>query len=343
MHALPPADSWALEAARLPLAFAQVREDPRLDVRIALTLPPEATVVMIASGGETLVELARLPLRRIHAVDVNPAQLALARVKCFLAQRETPARAAALLGHGGMPARAGIDRMSDVMARLGLSGDVFGPVEYWAEAGLDQAGRYERCFAELRRVLPPWGERFHLDELDAALARVMSLDNLVALFGMEATRNPRQPFHRHFAWRTRLALEREGAGRNPFLRQMYAGSFGHGPAYDWLESSAPLGAEIVWHHGAMCCVLAELPTHSVDFVHLSNILDWLDENDARSTLEAVCRVLKPGGQVLIRQLNSTLELKPLTPAIRWNGALGRSMEAADRSFFYPGILTGIRL
>ena len=342
MHALPPADSWALEAARLPLAFAQVREDPRLDVRVALTLPPEATVVMIASGGETLVELARLLLRRIHAVDVNPAQLALARLKCYLAEYETPGRAAALLGHGPMPSDVRFDRMSDMLDRLGLSEGVFGPVECWMEVGLDQAGRYEHCFAELRSMLPSWEDRFPLSELDGALARVMSQENLAALFGTEATRNPRQPFHRHFAWRTRLALARVGAERNPFLRQMYAGSFAPGPAYDWLESSAPLGAEILWHHGAMCSVLAALPAHSVDFVHLSNILDWLDENDARGTLEAVCRVLKPGGHVLIRQLNSTVEPKLLAPAIYWDATVGKEMEAADRSFFYPDILTGTR-
>ena len=70
------ADPWAGEAAKLPLAFSQVREDPRLDTSLARLLPEQATVVMIASGGDTLVELARLPLQRIHAVDLNPAQLA---------------------------------------------------------------------------------------------------------------------------------------------------------------------------------------------------------------------------------------------------------------------------
>ena len=57
-HSATP-DAWALEAAKLPLAFAQVREDPRLDVELAETLPAGAVVVMIASGGETLVQLAR--------------------------------------------------------------------------------------------------------------------------------------------------------------------------------------------------------------------------------------------------------------------------------------------
>jgi S-adenosylmethionine-diacylglycerol 3-amino-3-carboxypropyl transferase len=342
MSDLPNADPWALEAARLPLAFAQVREDPRLDVRLARHLPPDAEVVMIASGGETLVELARLLLRRIHAVDVNPAQLALARVKCYLADAGSPSEAAALLGHAPLERLVRRESVSGILDRMGLSPEVFGEADFWAETGLDHAGRYERCFAELRRAMPVWRDRFPVEALDEALVKVMSLTNLVALFGEGATQNPRQPFHAHFAERTRVALQRSDAGRNPFLRQMYNGCFAPGPAYDWLESAAPLNAEILWHQGAMDAVLEGLPARSVDLVHLSNILDWLNPEEARRTLDAVSRVLKPGGQVLIRQLNSTVAPMELAPDISWNETLGREMESVDRSFFYPDLLTGSR-
>src|SRR5687768_11630053 len=95
-------DPWALEAAHLPLAFAQVREDPRLDAGIVEKLPAPATVVMIASGGETLVQLARMvQVSRVHVVDMNPAQLALSRVKCHLAEAD-PDDSCRLLGHEQM-------------------------------------------------------------------------------------------------------------------------------------------------------------------------------------------------------------------------------------------------
>jgi predicted SAM-dependent methyltransferase len=41
----------------------------------------------------------------------------------------------------------------------------------------------------------------------------------------------------------------------------------------------------------------------VDFVHLSNILDWLTPEEAIETLSAAYRSLRRGGLVLIRQLN----------------------------------------
>ncbi len=44
-------DGWATQAARLPLAFAQVREDPRLDVEVLARLPRGSTVVHDRVGG----------------------------------------------------------------------------------------------------------------------------------------------------------------------------------------------------------------------------------------------------------------------------------------------------
>lgn len=49
-------DAWAVAASRLPLAFAQVREDPRLDLEIISLLPDHPVIVMIASGGETAIQ-----------------------------------------------------------------------------------------------------------------------------------------------------------------------------------------------------------------------------------------------------------------------------------------------
>lgn len=329
-------DAWALEAAKLPLAFAQVREDPRLDVELAKTLPADAAVVMIASGGETLVQLARLPVKRIHAVDMNPAQLALSQCKLHLAAHASADHAVRLLGHEDMPAVQRGEDLKRLLGELAMPEDVFGPLDFVAAHGPDHAGRYERCFAELRRVLAAGAD------LDDALAQVMSLPNLVALFGHEAAQNPRRPFHEHFAWRTRVARGRDGAETNPFLRQMYHGTFAPGHRHDWLETAGAPRAEVVWHQGRMMEVLASLPAASADLVHLSNILDWLSPAQAAQTLAAAARVLKPGGSVILRQLNSSLDMEALAGEIAWDHALGHAMEQRDRSFFYPQIFVGRR-
>ncbi|MGC4017123.1 MAG: DUF3419 family protein [Luteolibacter sp.] len=355
--------AWAVEAASLPLAFAQVREDPRLDLELAAELPVGAEVVMIASGGDTAVCLAELPLGTIHLVDMNAAQLALTRLKWQLASGDGK-EAVALLGHKFLEPDLRKERLQSLCGELGLQDAVFGPIDFVAEYGPDHVGRYERTFAKLRESLSPWQE--DLDRwlksqepevaaaavaedaafgvaIDEAFAQVMSLANLVQLFGEGATRNPRREFHRHFAWRTREVVRRLPAATNPFLWQIFAGRFPEGVAYDgFMRAPMSLKAHPVYHHARMDEALAGLPAGSVDLVHLSNILDWLSPEEAAATLGHAARVLRPGGKVIVRQLNSTLEFAGLEPAIVWDVPRGMAMEARDRSFFYPRIHVGSR-
>lgn len=356
-------DQWAIGASTLPLAFAQVREDPRLDLEVVERLPRGATVVMIASGGETAVELARRPLERLHLVDMNPAQLALTRLKFHLARTGSPTEAAAILGHRPMAPAARLAALGRELEILDVETAGLGPPDLLATAGPDQAGRYEVTFSQLRRELAPVESELNAlldstdtaaaarsvargsrlgDALDAAFERVMSLSNLVALFGAEATQNPRQPFARHFAERTRVAFSRFPAFDNPFLWQIFAGSFPDRQPYDWLHPAArgrPL-VEPVCHRGRMRDVLDSLPAGTADFVHLSNILDWITPMEAAGTLQSVQRALKPGGYVLLRQLNSTLDPTTLDSGIAWGREWGIRMEQRDRSFFYPALHVG---
>lgn len=368
LPAISPPDAWAVEAARLPLTFAQVREDPRIDLELARKLPAAATVVMIASGGDTAACLARRPLARLHLVDVNPAQLALTRCKLDLAATESADAAAAWLGHAAMPAEIRKEKILRRLDGLGLPEDVFGDPDEVAAAGPDQSGRYERCFAELRVALKP--VRAELDAvlnaregletaaaaapeallvraLSAAFRKVMSLPNLVGLFGEGATRNPQQSFASHFLERARVALGRPDAHSNPFLHSIFSVDFPLRFRADWLCggvcNGSALEVETVRHCAPMTCALDTMTECSADMIHLSNILDWLSPAEADSVLQSARRVLKPGGRVIVRQLNSTLDIASLGGGIRWNLREGARLEAADRSFFYPGIFAGRRL
>ena len=84
-------------------------------------------------------------------------------------------------------------------------------------------------------------------------------------------------------------------------------------------------------------VLDGLTAGSADLVHLSNILDWLDAEAAAATLASARRALKPGGRVIIRQLNSSLEFTALGEGLTWDKEHAMAMERRDRSFFYPRI------
>jgi S-adenosylmethionine-diacylglycerol 3-amino-3-carboxypropyl transferase len=74
-----------------------------------------------------------------------------------------------------------------------------------------------------------------------------------------------------------------------------------------------------------------------DFIHLSNILDWLPRAEAQRTLELAWQALRPGGRVLIRQLNSSLDIPGLGPSFSWEP---QAWQETDRSLIYRAIHLG---
>jgi S-adenosylmethionine-diacylglycerol 3-amino-3-carboxypropyl transferase len=344
--------SWVDDAARLPLAFAQVREDPRVDLDLVKAAGAGARVMMIASGGDTACALAALGgVSRLHLVDPNPAQLALTRLKLSLLKSAGPERRLELLGHRELPNRG--EAIAARLRELSLAGDALGPPSLIAEKGPDHAGRYEVLFAKLRGAIGELPILSLMDPyeqanawagveplLDRAYAQVLALPILVALFGEGATRNPVQPFDRHFLARTKWALETIPARANPWLQQMLAGRFA-GVAYDWLEAPIALSLpEVTWEI-AMMEPAMRAARSTFDVVHLSNILDWLSPRDAASTLEAARAVLKDGGLVVIRQLNSTLDVRAAgVEWFDWDSEWSDRLHATDRSFFYRALHIG---
>ena len=350
-------DAWAVRAARLPLAFSQVREDPQVDVRAMEGLPATAQIVMIASGGDTAAWLAaKGRIARCHLVDANPAQLALTRLKLRLLASDPPERLA-VLGHAPLAAAERTERLAQLLRELALPADALGPREIVAWLGPDFAGRYERLFAELQRELeefyPEIAKLLDSDEcgtepsaalddaLRQALHRVFRLENLVCLFGEQATQNPRVSFAAHFHEQLRGAFTICPPRRNPFLAQFLASGFRRDVAYPWLTVPTPERMpEWSFRHGTMQEALRALPPASVDFVHLSNILDWLAHAEAAATLRLAHAALRPGGRVLVRQLNSTVDVCAAGPGFRWRRDEAEALRRRDRSFFYRQLHLG---
>lgn len=323
--------SWLDAAATLPIAFAQVREDPLLDLEVIRRLRPGARALVIASGGCTVAFLAATGgLSAMTVVDPNPAQLVLTRLK-LAALRDAPERRRACFGHAAMAIGERRAWLVDALAAIGEPEGALGPLERVAELGPDQAGRYERLFAALREALVD-------HELDAALDEVFALPILVRLFGAAATANPREPFARHFAARIREAQARPDARANPWLVQLLEGRDPPDARAPWLDAPCPAALpELELRLGTVDDALAE-PGDGFDFVHLSNALDWLDPSAASSTLAAAAAALRDGGLVFVRQLNSSLDVRALAPALAWLPT--DELLARDRSFFYRELHLG---
>jgi len=347
------------------VAFAQVREDPLIDrwvIEQCATVSGGCEVIQIASGGCTAAVLAAMPaVTHLHLVDPNPAQLALTRMKLWLLAHRPPAARLAILGHAAMPAELRADALRTVFTALALGDGCLGPLAEVARLGPDQAGRYERVFAALRQHLAPHAPAIRAlltltkvaeqqrlaapatllgQALDEAFATAMALPNLVTLFGAEATGNAVMEFHLHFADRLRHVLATLPAATNPYLWQVLQGTHAARKAVEWLDQpmAVPRG-EITATTGTMDHALAEMPRR-FHVVHLSNILDWLSPEAAARTLALAWDALRPGGWVVIRQLNSSLAIPELGRGFTWSSAAANALHVQDRSFFYRTLHLG---
>lgn len=354
--------NWVEEARAFPVAFAQVREDALLDRELAQAAGSRVRALLVASGGCTAAALAALPnVSHMTVVDPNPAQLALTRLKIFLLRSAAIQERMALLGH--LPLRHERRRaLLEKSCRLAsVSLDSLGPRDRLARCGPDLCGRYESvfaalrallcscagelesllglsdCVAQARRVAP--GTRLG-SALERAFRAVMSRPNLRALFGKAATGNILMPFSRHFLERTRQVLGSLPAAGNPYLAQVLLGKFHNGAVSPWL--SLPRHKRLPPISWKACGMTEALRGASAryHFIHLSNILDWLDAASARRLLALASAALQPGGSLIVRQLNSRLDIRALGGAIFWDEPLSRWLGARDRSYFYRELLVG---
>ena len=344
----------------MPVAFSQVREDALVDESVVLALGEKVDVLMIASGGCTAALLASMPqVRRLHLVDPNPAQLALSRLKLHLLKHSRPAHRLPLLGHQPMREEERRSRLGQALSELMLPQDSLGPFRTVVAMGPDYVGRYELVFRALQQSLggsarellaalrsttanasafapdAPLGRK-----LDEALGQVMSLPNLVRLFGEDATNNPERPFHLHFADRIRWIMANGQASTNPYLWQMLTGSFPKNRFAPWLTRKAAVHPAEITESCSRLEQVLERETGAYDFIHLSNILDWLSPEDAEKTLDLAAGALRPSGRVLIRQLNSTLDIRAAGRMFQWLDAASQDLWRRDRSFFYRALHLG---
>ncbi len=356
-------EGWVRATASLPVGFAQVREDPRIDRRMIEEFGSPGRAMVIASGGETAAVLATLPIESLHLVDSNAAQMALTRVKLSMLVDTSTEERLKLLGHRAMDAGERHLELERRLSELGLAANSLGPACLVAEMGPDFCARYEWVFARLREKLAP---HQHLirdllslsntakqaecvqpetalgQGLEQAFDEVMELSNLVEIFGPDATANPTMPFSRHFLAQTRMALSRFEASDNPFLHQLFLGHFA-GPLWDWIELPKHTGlCSLQFSVGKMSEVIATLPDAAYDLIHLSNILDWVKPAEAAMLLRHVHRCLIPGGGVVIRQLNSTLDIAAVPSGLIWQRDLAQELHGEDRSFFYRELHIGSR-
>ena len=335
-----------------PIAFSQVREDPRLDLQALQNCGSHARVLMIASGGDSLAYLAcQKSIQSLNVLDANPAQILLSRLKIKLLELE-PAERLQLLGHHQLAPEIRLHKISRLCQSMNIDIKALGSQTTLATEGLDYLGRFERLFHAMQNELSITiknklhsKQAFSLDpnnhaELQTLFQKYFSLPILTSLFGPEATQNPLQNFDTHFLQQTLSFLQKPEAYQSPFIQQFLCGKFlNHSYAWHSLQAQKN-SAPIHYHNEIMYDFLKISDDASFDFIHLSNILDWLSPIQASELLAEVNRCLSPQGKVFIRQLNSSLNIRDCAPFLNWHIKASEFFLQQDQSFFYRQIHFG---
>lgn len=320
-----------------PIQFAVVREDPLIDARIIREIGAKRAL-LIGSGGCTAFCLQSLfPNLELRLVDPNPAQLDLIRRKASLIESQA--------------------LTSDLKALK----RAFGAGTPDDHGSLVGCGNFESLFRSLRRFLHEFvaGE----EELEAMFASPEALASgrarllssrywpvafelffsdsiLNAMFTENATQHaPKGSYPAYFRGVIERELKSPRALENYFLHHVLLGHYLDDPGSLPLYLTAPAKRHRFEYVQSAMNQVDDL--EGFDFIHLSNIFDWMAPAEVAALARMIVARARPGAAVLFRQLNNQRDLRPLfAPRFTFDDGLAGTLLAKDRSLFYCKIEAG---
>lgn len=347
--------------------FGLSQEDERTEAR-ALDLGPADRVLSITSAGEMPLSLLSMGVSRVVAVDIDPAQVCLARLKLAAACTLSRSEAVRLLGYRPATPEDRMRWLDVVSVELPV-----GEQAFWAlhrarlGEGAIWAGRFERYLRRITRAAVPLLGRARVEgifacasvaeqaayfdaELDLpalrTLLRVMFNRKVYAHRGMD----PRslqyrtaadEPLGVQFFRQFRDALTRTPARENHLMQLVLLGgtlSDDCVPAY-----LSPAGVErlranadgVEFRLVDVLEYLRQCPEGAFGKAHLSNLRDWMDQARFEATLTLVNDKIARPGRVVWRYLHRDRPVPAcLAGTVVVDAAWGAELQRDDRFPFY---------
>jgi len=304
--------------------YAQCWEDSDI-VLEAMKIKPGDTCLSIASAGDNSLALLIRNPHKVIALDLNPAQLALLELKAMAFKHLSYEEMLVVLGY-----KPGKNR-AELFSKLSsfLSASAF---QYWnrhrddIEYGVARSGKFEHYFDIFRRFSLPlthskrtvnqllkpksrWQrERFFNQKWNTfrwrALFKVFFSEFVMGSLG-------RDPSFFTYAdgglpgalmqW-TRKALVEQDPSTNPYLHWILKGEFGDSlPTFIRRENFEIIKRNIdklEWHEQSIEEYLSNANEGSLDSLNLSDVFEYVSEENYQSIMKLIVRASKPGARVV---------------------------------------------
>ena len=346
------------------LFFAQVREDPRLEID-ALAPLHDAKVVVVSSGGCTALSLLAAGAARVTAVDLNASQNHLVELKVAALRRLTMPEVMSFFGVArGTPERRvrtyetirpllsgrAVDFWDAHQSMLGRGALACGVSEQFISVVVKVVKLFIHGRRKIERLLSlesleqqreffdrEWNTRRWRLLFPALLNRWTFNRTYDPAFFREVE-NP--SFADHFQRLLEHALCDVPVRSNYFLHQMLLGTYPNRvpdgvPPYLERTQREILRTrldrlELV--DGGYSEYLATQEDSSIDALALSNICEWLDQTGIDQLFEQVVRVSKPGARMCFRNFVGHTEIpEQFRNAIVEDPDAGKRAILSDRS------------
>lgn len=346
------------------LFFAQVREDPLLEIE---ALEPRAghTLVVVGSGGCTALSLLAAGGGRVVAVDLNRVQNLVTELKASAVAELEAAEAVAFLGGAPLPAEERRTCYDRLRGRLGPAARAWWDADPKAIGkGVLNIGVTERFIAgvitavrvaihprtRIERLLAcqtlEEQRRFYREEWDTRRWRLL----FTVLLNRAVFRKTYDPaffrhvqnpsFARHFRTLAEHVLTEVPVSTNYFVHHMLTGSYPAGvpgglPPYLDPDGAAAVTSghdRLTLVDGGYTSYLRTLPDASVHGFALSNILEWFTPEQTDELFAEAVRTAAPGARLVFRNFVGWTEVPD-----RWRDVVvedrewGEALIARDRS------------
>ncbi len=289
-----------MRRGRERIVFGHMHEDPTTEERLVGVTPgPRALVV--ASGGDLALALVGCGLR-VDAIDSNPAQLRLLRLKIAAARTGGPDQAATWMTSAAAAAlgAVGVEESAWWTPRASQLGH-----------GLCFCGSVDRRLRTIGRVVRwayDWPTRSAGPLRRTVVSACRSLVRLAAtsLHGRAAGARLDRAALLLLERRFLRALHHADAGTNPLLQVLLGHGFGSSVPRVWsavgIREWASRIEGLSLGAASLESTLAERPEGSLGLISASNVADLLDEAGRAELLDRAARALGPGGHLVLRSM-----------------------------------------